>query len=235
MYPESSLHDANAPALTKAPMQPYTHSPGPQDHNPYPGYWAAPAWTAEPWPPSPRQTPPHIYARHEVERAQPPPPMGYSTPPLAPPPPHTSIAHPHYDRIPQPTPWQAVDRRMSLSPRSQQLQVQAAQAVLIDPRAPIHGRHPQGPLPTLAPLSRHPTPPRGSHSPPRTASSTSSQPRKASLSSILLHPTPTNSEPNSANPANSSSAGSSPRALAAAAHELSTDVRALRSLDRKFF
>ena len=247
MYPESSFHDANSPALTRNPMQSY-HSPlaHHQDHSPYSsqelggyGPWGSPIWMAatregpSPWPPSPGKTPPHLYTRPELERVQP---AHMAYPAQYPPPPAPMNAPtnpPRYERLPQPTPWPAADRRMSVSPRSQQLQVQAAQAVMFDPRGPSNGRH-QGPLPPLTPLNRQPTPPRNSsHSPPRLASFSSSQPRKASLSSILH--TPTNSEPNSANPANGSSAGSSPRAHPAAAQEMSADAKAIRQLNRQFF
>ncbi|KAI0912715.1 Gti1/Pac2 family-domain-containing protein [Ustulina deusta] len=233
MYPESSLHDTNPPALTRTPMQPYTNSPGPQDHGTYGGFWAAPAWTAEPWPPSPRQTPPYSYVKHEPEMAHQahPPPQSHRAPQL---PPSAPVNHsPLYERLP-PAAYQMTDP----CPRFQQLQVQAAQAVMIDPRIATSVRNPQGPLPALAPSNRHPSPPRtNSLSPPQTSSSCSSNSasaRKASLSSILLHPTPSSSEPNSANPANNNSGSSSPRALAAMAHEMSADVKALRSLDRKF-
>ncbi|TGJ79547.1 hypothetical protein E0Z10_g9217 [Xylaria hypoxylon] len=245
MYPESSMHDANPPALTRTPMQPYSSSPGPQDQGTYNTYWGPPAWIGGPWPPSPGRTPPYSYSKHEPEIVhQPPhppqahaPPQVHRAPQL---PPSAPISHaPLYERLPPPATYQIADLSLSSSrsPRSQQLQVKAAQAVMIDPRIATGVRN-QGPLPAMTSSSRHPTPPRtNSLSPPQTSSSCSSNGvsvRKTSLSSILLHPTPNNSEPNSANPANNNSASSSPRALAAAAHEMSADVKALRSLDRKF-
>ncbi|OTA55837.1 hypothetical protein K449DRAFT_313598, partial [Hypoxylon sp. EC38] len=60
MYPESSLHDTNPPALTRAPMQPYASHNGAIEQPPYNAYgspWASQPWQA-PWPPSPNQTPP---------------------------------------------------------------------------------------------------------------------------------------------------------------------------------
>ncbi|KAI8623091.1 Gti1/Pac2 family-domain-containing protein [Xylariaceae sp. FL1651] len=235
MYPESSLHDANPPALTRTPMPQYNNPAGPQDQGQY-GYWGPPAWMG-PWPPSPNHTPPWVNGKLEPDlKPQSLPPSQTQRPPQLPvsgPASHSPI----YERLPPPTTYPMADRTSSLSPRSQQLQVQAAQAVMIDPRIATSARNPQGPLPAMGPSSRGSTPPRThSVSPPRTTSSdgfNGSSTNKASLSTILLHPTPTNSEPNSANPA-SSSANSSPRALAAVAHERSEDVRAIRSLDRKF-
>ncbi|KAK7757397.1 Gluconate transport-inducing protein [Diatrype stigma] len=133
----------------------------------------------------------------------------------------------------------------TLSPRAHQLQIQAAQAVMIDPRlATTSARNPQGPLPAMPAAPPRLTPPRTqSVSPPRTANSeTNNGLNKASLSALLLHPTPANSEPNSANPANPNSANSSPRAVTTgttgpppATNDMSReDFKALRSLDRKF-
>jgi hypothetical protein len=235
MYPESSMHDASPPAMTRTPMQPYNNPAGPQPQDQGTcGYWAAPAWMG-PWPPSPNHTPPSwINARLESESN---PHTHQPSLPHRPPPPQLPASGPAnhspiYERLPGPVPYQMTDRNSSLSPRSHQLQVQAAQAVMTSVR------NPQGPLPAMSASSRGHTPPRTkSLSPPGTSGSDgyhSSSARKASLSTILLHPTPSNSEPNSAHPANNSSASSSPRALAAAAHEMSADVKALRSLDRKF-
>ncbi|KAI1174511.1 Gti1/Pac2 family-domain-containing protein [Nemania sp. FL0916] len=239
MYPESSLHDNNPPALTRAPMQPYS-SAGPQDQGAYGAYWASPAWMGTgPWPPSPSQTPtpPFGYGKLETEAMHQAHPQsqshrGSQSAPSGP------ANHSLYERLPPPGSYQAAERHPSRSPRSQHLQVQAAQAVMIDPRITTSVRNPQGPLPVMSASNRAPTPPRtNSISPPHISTSVSpngASARKASLSSILLHPTAAGSEPNSANPASNSSASSSPRALAAAAHEMSADVRALRSLDRKF-
>jgi hypothetical protein len=247
MYPESSLHDSTPPALTRAPMQPY--NPGvPQDQGSY-TQWVAPAWmgvVGPPWPPSPSQTPPYNYGKPEHEmahQAHPPPPV-HRAPQLPPAVPMTN--HSPFDRLPPPAPYPIADRPPNRSPRAQQLQVQAAQAVMIDPRGAVGGRNVQGPLPAMTASSHAPSPPRTSslsppHIPCRVGSNSISA-RKASISSILLHPTPTNSEPNSANPASSSSANSSPRALAAAtvhdiaaaAHGMSADLKALKALDSKF-
>ncbi|KAI1350436.1 Gti1/Pac2 family-domain-containing protein [Xylaria sp. FL0043] len=235
MYPESSLHDGNPPAMTRTPMQSYTHSPGPQDHSNYGGFWGAPAWTGEPWSPLPKQPAPYPYGKHEAEMAHqshPPLPQSHRAPQL---PLSASINHSLYERLPPP-PYQVMEH-LKRSPRSQHLQVQAAQAVMIDPRIATSVRNPQGPLPAMSTSNRHPSPPRTkSLSPTQTSSSCSSNgasARKASLSSILLHPASGSSEPNSANAANSS-ANSSPRAVAAVAHETSEDARTIRTLNRQF-
>ncbi|KAF2967457.1 hypothetical protein GQX73_g6076 [Xylaria multiplex] len=250
MYPESSLHDANPPVLTKTPMMSYSNSPGPQDQGSSYTYWGPPAWMGQPWAPSSptppytfgkhEPSPPYTFAKHEPEMAhQAHPPPQHRAPQL---PPSAPINHaPLHERLAPPT-YHLVEhlaeRPVGGSPRAQQLQVKAVQAIVLDPRIATSVRNPQGPLPAIGTSTRHPSPPRtNSLSPPQTSSSCSSHgasARKASLSSILLHPTPGNSEPNSANPVNNNSASSSPRALAAAAHEMSADVKAIRSLDRKF-
>ena len=244
MYPESSLHDTNPPALTRGPMQSYTN--GPPEQPAYNGYaWSTPTWMS-PWPtehPSHRMPPdvkyqPVPYPHHPHHR---PPPQALTAaltlPPASAPPsqhplyPHDRMVH-HtptgrpYQLIPMtPVPQHAPPHPHpppSLSPRSHQLQLQAAQAVMIDPRlAATSARNPQGPLPAMPPATAAPAPPRltpprtRSVSPPRSAQSDgkSGSVNKASLSALLLHPTPTNSEPNSANPANPNSANSSPKAV----------------------
>ncbi|KAH8673472.1 Gti1/Pac2 family-domain-containing protein [Xylariales sp. PMI_506] len=259
MYPESSLHESNPPALTRGPMQPYTTQPGPPEQPPYAYTWAPPpssAWMG-PWPPSPSGTPPWIQARVSPEvKPQPPiqlpphhhlpvqlPPLpvtsASSQPALYPkahlpyeherlPPPSISRTYSHHSQQPPPT---------TASPRLQQLQQAAAHAVLIDPRlAATSARNPHGPLPpAVAPRL---TPPRtNSASPPRTSGSDSTNPSSKASLSALLHPTPANSEPNSANPANGGSANSSPRAMATGpSHDIyhNEDVKAIRSLNRKF-
>ncbi|KAI1332298.1 Gti1/Pac2 family-domain-containing protein [Xylariaceae sp. FL0255] len=237
MYPESSLQDGNPPpALTRTPMQPYNNPLAVQDQSAY-GHWGPPAWMG-PSLPSPSHQEirprPQPHPALESQRSQPPMPS-----PSAP-------NHPHiysngggyfdHERLPLPTTYSIATRAPSLSPRSQQLQVQAAQAVMIDPQIATSARNPQGPLPAMAAPNRGPTPPRThSLSPPRSMSidgSVTSAAYKPSLS-LLLHPTPANSEPSSAN-AGTGSAGSSPRALATATHEMSHDSKVLRSLDRKF-
>lgn len=279
MYPESSLHDANPPALTRTPMPPYNQGPPPEPAA-YGYTWGAPApaWMS-PWPPSPSGTPPWLHNKMspEVKPQQPPPPPHHMRPvligpihaghhpghhpahPLAHPPPRppgSPHAHPIYpktlhpyegERLPPPSAARAYHQQPSpaaSSPRLQQLQSQAAQAVMIDPRlAATSARNPQGPLPAMS-VARGLTPPRThSVSPPR---ATGPDPphaasKQSSISAILLHPTPSNSEPNSANPASSNSANSSPRGLNAgssvppvAPDMFTEDARAIRSLDRKF-
>ncbi|KAI1734635.1 Gti1/Pac2 family-domain-containing protein [Xylaria scruposa] len=233
MYPESSLHEANPPALTRAPMPTY-NATGLQEQATYGTQWASPAWMGvSTWPHSPTQMSPYPYGKPEPETTHHthPPPQLLRAPQMPPSiPPNQS---PVYERLPPPAAYQMPDRHSSRSPRSQHL-VQAAQAVMVNPRMTSSAHGSQGPLPALG---MPPSPPRTkSISPPHTSSSISSSDvsaRKASLSSILLHPASSSSEPNSANPANNSG-GNSPRALAAAAHEMSADRQALRSLDRKF-
>ena len=282
MYPESSLHDATPPALTRTPMQPYTNA-GPPPDQPIYGYtWGAPspAWMG-PWPPSPSNTPPYMHGKLSPEvKPQPYPqhhphqhpharqiiispmmhagPPHHQIPPPQLPPPTTSPggqgpiyskAAPPYEgeRLPPPTtrPYQPPTTASPPLQHLQHLQSQAAQAVMIDPRlAATSARNPQGPLPSMPQSARGITPPRThSVSPPRTTSSDGQAPTaKQSNLSALLHPTPANSEPNSANPASSNSAGSSPRAMNAGttgppgAKDMFNreDARALRSLDRKF-
>ncbi|KAI0015773.1 Gti1/Pac2 family-domain-containing protein [Xylariomycetidae sp. FL0641] len=271
MYPETSLHDSNPPALTRTPMQPYNQPAAPPPEQAGYGYpWGAPAWMG-PWPPSPNHTPPWPTGKLTPEmkpqsRPQPPPQRPTQLPPMPPtsapggPGPSPIYARPmngyEPERFPVPAPvttsamgraYHMDGRSSSLSPRAQQLQVQAAQAVMIDPRIATSARNPQGPAPLPAmpsPTARGLTPPRThSVSPPRTSGSDGANgtSNKASLSALLLHPTPANSEPNSANPG-SNSAGSSPRAMTAGATgpaagldmSRGEDARALRSLDRKF-
>ncbi|KAI0475360.1 Gti1/Pac2 family-domain-containing protein [Xylariaceae sp. FL0804] len=348
MYPESSLHEPNPPALTRTPMQPYNSPPASQSEPPnYSLPWAGPAWMG-PWPPSPNHAPsptapwPRNAAHQKLapeikqQQQQPPPPpprrlqqpiqrpqqlppidprsaspghapmshgplsqaplsqahlsqaplsqAPYSQAPLSQAPysqaPYsqapfsqaplthaplghapiypkpTNSGHPYEnERLPPPLAAptarrpQQPPRAPSLSPRSQQLRVQAAQAVMIDPRlATTSARNPQGPYQAMPSPTRGMTPPRThSASPPGTANSDgangTSTSNKASLSALLLHPTPSNSEPNSANPASSNSANSSPRRLSGGASGApppgsdmfrGEDARALRSLDRKF-
>ncbi|KAI1130631.1 Gti1/Pac2 family-domain-containing protein [Nemania abortiva] len=238
MYPESSLQESNPPALTRAPMQAYSPA-GAQEQGQYAGFWASPAWMGTgtgPWPPSPNHTPPYAFGRIETNMI----PQGHSAsqsyraPQL---PPSASTNHsPIYNQLPPPTSYQISDRHPSRSPRLQHLQVQAAQAVMIDPRITTSVRNPQGPLPAMA---RAPSPPKtNSITPPHISNSagpSGATARTASLSSILLHPTPSNSEPNSANSASSRSASNSPRALAVAAHEImSPDAKAIQALNRQF-
>ena len=115
-----------------------------------------------------------------------------------------------------------------------------------------HGQQRHSPAPLAAPPSRtlSVSPPRSAHSETPNGTSngatnggSSTSYNKTSLSS-LLHPTPTNSEPNSANPG-TNSAGSSPRApmangggangaTPAGKRPFEEDVRAKQILDKKF-
>ncbi|KAJ8063982.1 hypothetical protein OCU04_007827 [Sclerotinia nivalis] len=93
MYPESTVHEAQGPAVTRAPMQqgPYMHQS--QHRIPYgysPGYG--------PWPPSPVSTPPYPHHQQMYPSQLPPPPPGSMHPsPYHMPqgPPHTSPYQPH--------------------------------------------------------------------------------------------------------------------------------------------
>ncbi|CAJ2509063.1 Uu.00g140890.m01.CDS01 [Anthostomella pinea] len=274
MYPESSIHDASPPALTRTPMHPYNNQPAPipngiSEHQAYGGYppWAQPAWMG-PWPPSPnwahgRLTPElgsHGRAQQPVQRPpQLPPPQPITSAPAYQAPIYAKAIGPYeHDRLPPPTMATAsrayplmAGRAPSLSPQSQQLQLQAAQAAqaahaaMLDPRLAVSARNPQGPLPAMPLPSKGLTPPRThSDSPPRATSSegTNGTINKASLSA-LLHPTPANSEPSSAHTASSNSANSSPRMMASGPNIPPTgnamfraeETRAIRSLDRKFY
>lgn len=247
------------PPFMVAPQHPHHHPYAPQYGQP--GYaWppspvATPPYNhyAAPYPqpghhqPSHHQLPPHAsqaplshpqysQAPPYDQRATLPPP--HSKPATLPPfPQHPS---PHYTHTPLP-PRQG-------SPR-EHLQA-AAQSAMVDPRLNTGSRGHQGPLPALgavtsaassSSLAAISTPPNRalSISPPRSSHSADVPPsnsNKASLSA-LLHPTPASSEPGSANPATSGSAGSSPRANGICGLEkggVSEDARALRMLDRKF-
>uniref|UniRef100_L2FBB5 Camp-independent regulatory protein pac2 n=1 Tax=Colletotrichum fructicola (strain Nara gc5) TaxID=1213859 RepID=L2FBB5_COLFN len=261
MYPESSLHESNpTPALTRGPMMtqaPYMAQQHPQQQmpaQPYPPQYAQQQTGY--WPPSPVATPPYSH---------------YNTPPnllnitcllrrfrtrLAPLPPPTAQKQtlpPYAPQHQSPRLAQIQMRSTSESPRISHLQAQAAQAVMIDPR--LGNRGSQGPLPGVnavsGPPSSHPithTPPNRtlSVSPPRSTHSdangvTPAPANKASLSALLLHPTPSSSEASSANAI--SSANSSPRTAGAIAGlpppmdrpaGMSHDAKALQMLDRKF-
>ncbi|KAI0202143.1 Gti1/Pac2 family-domain-containing protein [Astrocystis sublimbata] len=222
LYPESSLQDANSPALTRAPM-PSFHATGPQDQGAYGTQWASPAWMG--WPHPPGNGSPYQYGRPEPELTHQPHPHPQSRRAPTLPPAVSANRSPHYERLPPPATHQVVDRHSSQSPRSQQLQVQAAQAVMIDPRMPPSAYNPQG---TWSPRELEPNRRTKSISPAHTSgllNTNDASARKASISSLLLFPTPSSSEPNSA--------GNSPQALAAAAHELSADQQLIRSLNRK--
>ncbi|RKU45638.1 hypothetical protein DL546_001796 [Coniochaeta pulveracea] len=284
-------HPHALPPYSQHPQHPQQQLPPHLQHPPQHG------------PPHPQQHPQHAqpsphapahllqYAQQPPHYHQPPPTSPYDRAPLPPPqasqappayPPRAGEALPPY--APQPQSQQPAPPQPN-SPRSQQLQAAARQAVSIDPRLSIGGPraqsvsqpgeqvkheqqgHPQQ-LPPLnghvkqepqqpQPVASHPAAP----APPRTLSM--SPPRgpgshlpaangtvngaagnhKASLSS-LLHPTPSNSEPNSANPG-TNSAASSPRAPTAPATNgagsngsqkrvFEEDDRALSVLNKKF-
>ncbi|KAI1082453.1 Gti1/Pac2 family-domain-containing protein [Whalleya microplaca] len=274
MYPESSLHETSPPVLTRTPMQPYTNHNTAPEQTGYPYPWTG-GWGPNPqWPPSPNHTPPWTQGKLTPEMKPQPLQQPVQRPSQLPPPPPTSTPSSQPALYPKTLSIYETERRppgpqgppgppgpnaisrpsytlhghdSSANPRSQ-LQTQATQAILIDPRlAATSARNPQGPLPAMSSPSRGLTPPRThSTSPPRTNGTNGSESipgsaNKASLSALLLHPTPANSEPNSANPG-SNSASSSPRAMttttsgppAASAAFMGEDVRAIRSLDRKF-
>lgn len=262
MYPESSMNDQPVPATTRTPMASYTHPPPP-----HPGYH--PQYTQQPypgWPPSPMATPP--YSHYTVSGHYPtvplPHPHGYphhphymsGPPPPPPPPPHH--LYEHRPSLPPPTaaaqpritppilppahtsPYLAQVRIKEESPRSQHLHYQPP------PLIPGPGRSMPGPLPTTLPRGSTP-PARALSQSPTIApvnTNTGSSSNKASLSA-LLHPTPSDSEPTSANPS-AGSASSSPRALGVApntggpattglaAMGFHEDARALDVLNKKF-
>ncbi|PQE19232.1 hypothetical protein CJF30_00007578 [Rutstroemia sp. NJR-2017a BBW] len=94
MYPESTVHEAQGPAVTRAPMQqsPYMQQPHPHMHPSQRGYA---------WPPSPVSTPPYQHHPHIFSGQLPPPPPGsvhvspYQSQPG--PPQHQSpYSQPHY-------------------------------------------------------------------------------------------------------------------------------------------
>jgi hypothetical protein len=91
MYPESTVHEAQGPAVTRAPMQhsPYMQSPHPHmqpsPHHrgappppPY-GYQVAPGY-ANGWPPSPVSTPPFHYPGSMYNAGLPPPGSAHTSP-----------------------------------------------------------------------------------------------------------------------------------------------------------
>lgn len=265
MYPESSMNDQPVPATTRTPMATYAHPPPP-----HPGYH--PQYAQQPypgWPPSPVATPPYSHYTvtghyapaplphpHGHPHAQYPPPVHHPHYLAGPPPPHpydhrpslpppgsaqprvTATVLPPYGQQqgPHSSPYLAQVRIKEESPRLQQLHYQ--------PPAPGPGRSMPGPLPPTLPHASTPPPRALSQSPPVVHVSVSGN--KASLSA-LLHPTPSDSEPNSANPSagSNNSATSSPRATGGvtatavpsgglAAMGFHEDVRALDVLNKKF-
>ncbi|KAK3319933.1 Gti1/Pac2 family-domain-containing protein [Cercophora scortea] len=211
--------------------------------------------------PQPYQAQPYQQASHQASHQQ----VNYPPASYRPPPNPQQVSHQasHQQASHQaPAQQQAVHHqpphmpqpRMAAldSPRSQQLQAQARQAVMIDPGLAANApRQSQGPLPALG------QPPQQQQQPSQTGASTtvtpphrahSSSPPKATLHprangtkggtlsvSDLVHPTPSNSEPSSANPG-SNSANSSPRAPHETASIKPTeDKRTIGVLNKKFF
>lgn len=255
MYPESSMGETNTtPAMTRTPMQQPPFMVAPQ--HPHAHQQAYPHYSQHGygWPPSPVATPPYAHyapAPYHPGAHQLPPPHASH-----PPPPHAYYAHPSpYERTPLPPPHpskattlppyqhQEPTQRPSPphqhdSPR-QHLQA-AAQAVMVDPQFnPTSARNPQGPLPSLPPVSKGTPMPHHMTTPPTRAqsatpprSSHSDAPHvngnKASLSALLHHAPETNGSNDSAH--------SSPRTNGATLEKggVSEDARALRMLDRKF-
>ncbi|KAF4930124.1 cAMP-independent regulatory protein pac2 [Colletotrichum viniferum] len=221
-------------------------------------------YTTSPYPP--QQPPQHHLPPPQVSHAPvqaphyshaPPPPhhlSPYERAPLPPPTAQKQTLPPYAPQHQSPRLAQIQMRSTSESPRISHLQAQAAQAVMIDPR--LGNRGSQGPLPGVnavsgPPSTSHPithTPPNRtlSVSPPRSTHSdanrvTPAPANKASLSALLLHPTPSSSEASSANAIGS--ANSSPRTAGAIAGlpppmdrpaGMSHDAKALQMLDRKF-
>ncbi|KAI4869871.1 Gti1/Pac2 family-domain-containing protein [Hypoxylon rubiginosum] len=159
MYPESSLHDTNPPALTRAPMAPYPNRNGAIDQSNYNygNQWGSPAWQGT-WPPSPNHTPPWKPGRHTPEmqlpprvqsQPQPQQQQPVQRPPQLPLPPTSTpsaqgpmypTSHYENDRPPPPPGMPRVylphNRAPSLSPQSQQQQLhlpsaQAAQVAQV--------------------------------------------------------------------------------------------------------
>ncbi|KAI1137735.1 Gti1/Pac2 family-domain-containing protein [Hypoxylon sp. FL0543] len=150
MYPESSLHDTNPPALTRTPMQSYAPHNGAIEQSPYHTYgapWAPQPWPNQ-WPPSPNQTPPWGHGKLTPElkpqpqvRPQPQLQLPVQRPPQLPPLPPTSAPSTQAaiypktlgyenERLPAPTPGRPYTMvgRGSMSPQSEHLQLQAVQA-----------------------------------------------------------------------------------------------------------
>lgn len=116
MYPESTVHEAQGPAVTRAPMQqpymqsPHQHMPSPYQRGPPHAYQPSPGYS---WPPSPMSTPPFPHPQYPGAMYNPglPPPPGsaHGSPyqhhsPHMPPAPmtHQWPAQTIYDRPPPP-------------------------------------------------------------------------------------------------------------------------------------
>ncbi|KAK3384960.1 Gti1/Pac2 family-domain-containing protein [Podospora didyma] len=226
--------------------------------------------TLPPYPQASLPPPQHHYAHAPPQPYQPSVPSSQYEQRSTLPPPQPSA--PSHQQPPHHSPHMSQPVRMTPldSPRAQHLQAQARDAaVLIDPRlaataasavsAVTNGtRNTSGPLPapgqqTQSGVSADTPPPRtGSVSPSRSAHSEAaggsgmgpSSNKAPSIPALLLHPTPTNSEPNSANPG-TNSANSSPRAPPGVTASGQAgpgqqnrigieDARTLRQLDKKF-
>ncbi|KAK3689848.1 Gti1/Pac2 family-domain-containing protein [Podospora appendiculata] len=261
--------------------QPHHQGPPPHQgqtqHQGYPPQYPQSGYA---WPPSPAATPPFNHGHYPsgpsyAQTTLPPPSQHHYTSAHPQQPYPQAPAHPIYERpsvsLPppqqhhqQPVQQQATHHqpphmsqsRMAAidSPRSQQLQAQARQAVMIEPGLAANApRQPQGPLPALGQQPQQPqqqsqggasavaSPPRRalSISPPKAPAHPRANGIKGGTLSVsdLLHPTPSNSEPSSANPG-SNSANSSPRAP----HETTSvkplpteDERTIGALNKKFF
>ncbi|KAI0390502.1 Gti1/Pac2 family-domain-containing protein [Xylariaceae sp. FL0594] len=234
LYPDSNVQEATNPPLTRAPMPTYPNTGVYPRHDPgaYPN-WAGrvdPAWMS-PFP-----------GHHSGE----PEPVMSAMPPR---PPHLSAPPPYnmaYDRVGVPValpPSPSHERPLAPSPTSQQLQQAAARAVMVDQSIASSAHHnSHGARMSISSnlsdcyargrSNGLPSPDKQSLSPQLPSRSTSPRHNRASLSNIL-HPTPSSSASSVVTNGTRSGSGS-PRAVAAATHDLSTDARALRSLDRGF-
>lgn len=262
MYPESSMNDQPVPATTRTPMATYSHPPPP-----HPGYH--PQYAQQPypgWPPSPVATPPYSHYTVTGHYGQSPLPHPHAQHAQYPPPghhPHYMVgpppSHPYEHRNALPPPGSAQPRvtppvlppygqpQGHSSPYLAQVRVKEESPRLhhvhYQPAAPGPGRTMPGPLPTNLPHASTPPPRAPSQSPPAVHVGPSGN--KASLSA-LLHPTPSETEPSSANLlATTNSATSSPRAAGGvasaaapagglAAMGFHEDARALDVLNKKF-
>ncbi|KAK2034839.1 hypothetical protein LX32DRAFT_689090 [Colletotrichum zoysiae] len=234
---QQQQHQLPPPQISHSPAQPphYAHAPPPPPHHLSP-------YERAPLPPPTAQKPLAPYASQ------------HQSPRLA----HVQQQQQQQHHSPRLASIQ--QSRASESPRISHLQAQAAQAAqaVMDPRLGPPRNNGGNTLPGInsvsgaGPVNGHPlarTPPNRalSISPPRSSHSeaNNSNVNKASLSALLLHPTPTASEASSivGHPSGINSANSSPRTAGALAGlpppvdrpaNMSHDVKALQALDRKF-
>ncbi|TQN69052.1 CAMP-independent regulatory protein pac2 [Colletotrichum shisoi] len=269
-WPPSPVATPPYSHYTTSPYPPQQHQQPPQHQLPPPQApshpSAQPPHYAHPPPPAHAHSHTHAHAHahahapHHLspyDRAPLPPP---TTTPYAPQRQSPRLAHVQQPQHHSPRLASIQQPRAPESPRISHLQAQAAQAAqaVMDPR--LGPRNNSNTLPGInavssAPSTSHPlthTPPNRtlSVSPPRSSHSETNGvvplPNKASLSALLLHPTPSSSEASSANlnGINSiNSANSSPRTGGALGGlpppvdrpaNMSHDVKALQALDRKF-